>query len=229
MLLLCAGAVLLTACSPEPKNARAATYQCPMKCEGEKTYSEPGNCPVCNMKLQAATDQPVKKEESDEIPELSIYHLHSTWQTQAGENVQFEDFQGNILVAVMIYTSCKSACPRLVADMRNIHNKIDRTDGVKFLFISIDPETDTPERLREFARKNLMESSEWVFLHGSPQDVREFSNVVAVKYKKISPIDFSHSNIISVFDRNGVLVYQQEGLGVDNKEIVAKINELLAR
>lgn len=26
-------------------------YQCPMKCEGNKTYEAPGNCPVCNMKL----------------------------------------------------------------------------------------------------------------------------------------------------------------------------------
>ena len=28
-----------------------AKYQCPMKCEGDKTYDRPGNCPVCNMKL----------------------------------------------------------------------------------------------------------------------------------------------------------------------------------
>jgi transcription initiation factor IIE alpha subunit len=26
-------------------------YQCPMKCEENKMYDEPGNCPVCNMKL----------------------------------------------------------------------------------------------------------------------------------------------------------------------------------
>jgi P-type Cu+ transporter len=26
-------------------------YQCPMKCEGEKTYNAPGSCPVCNMRL----------------------------------------------------------------------------------------------------------------------------------------------------------------------------------
>ena len=26
-------------------------YQCPMKCEGDKTYMLPGNCPVCNMHL----------------------------------------------------------------------------------------------------------------------------------------------------------------------------------
>jgi hypothetical protein len=26
-------------------------YYCPMKCEGEKTYDQPGLCPVCNMHL----------------------------------------------------------------------------------------------------------------------------------------------------------------------------------
>jgi len=28
-----------------------ATYQCPMKCEGEKTYNKPGQCPTCKMDL----------------------------------------------------------------------------------------------------------------------------------------------------------------------------------
>lgn len=30
----------------------AAVYQCPMKCEGEKTYAEEGTCPECKMKLK---------------------------------------------------------------------------------------------------------------------------------------------------------------------------------
>ena len=29
-----------------------AGYQCPMKCEGDKTYAEAGNCPVCKMELK---------------------------------------------------------------------------------------------------------------------------------------------------------------------------------
>ncbi|MCE4565916.1 hypothetical protein INQ51_16475 [Maribellus sp. CM-23] len=33
-------------------NTQSGTfYQCPMKCEGEKKYKEPGVCPVCNMHL----------------------------------------------------------------------------------------------------------------------------------------------------------------------------------
>ena len=31
----------------------AAAYQCPMNCEGDKTYAEAGKCPVCNMDLKA--------------------------------------------------------------------------------------------------------------------------------------------------------------------------------
>ena len=32
-------------------------YKCPMKCEGDKTYDEQGNCPVCNMKLMPVDDK----------------------------------------------------------------------------------------------------------------------------------------------------------------------------
>jgi transcription initiation factor IIE alpha subunit len=33
------------------KREGVETYQCPMRCEGDKAYDHPGNCPVCNMKL----------------------------------------------------------------------------------------------------------------------------------------------------------------------------------
>ena len=71
-----------------------------------------------------------------------------------------------------------------------------------------------------------MDGEQWTFLQGSITDVREFANVLAVKYKEISPMDFSHSNIISVFNPQGELEHQQEGLGVDNSETLSKIIEL---
>ena len=35
---------------------KSGTYYCPMHCEGDKTYSKPGNCPVCGMNLEKAID-----------------------------------------------------------------------------------------------------------------------------------------------------------------------------
>jgi protein SCO1/2 len=169
-----------------------------------------------------------KKEFTGELPELSVYNLPSNWTNQNGEDIQLEDLKGDVVVAVMIYTTCKAACPRLVADVRRIYDKVsDKANKqVKYVFVSIDPDTDTPERMKEFAKENEMDSDQWVFLRGDIDDTREFAAVLAVSYKRISPLDFSHSNIISVFDQEGVLVHQKEGLGVDDSETIEVIEKL---
>lgn len=161
------------------------------------------------------------------ISDMSIYNLPSQWTNQDGETIQMEDLKGKVLVMVMIYTSCKSACPRLVADMRNIESRLpdNNKDNVQLVLVSIDPAVDTPERLKSFSIENKMEGDQWVFLRSTEENTREFSAVLAVNYKKISPMDFSHSNIISVFNSEGELAYQQEGLGVSSDEIIQKITE----
>lgn len=159
--------------------------------------------------------------------DISIYNLPSTWTNQHGKNLELKNLKGDVLVMVMIYTSCKAACPRLVADMRSIEEQIpkDVKKNVKLVLVSIDPDTDTPKRLKEFSIENKMEGEQWIFLRSSEENTREFAAVLAVNYKKISPLDFSHSNIISVFNSEGELVHQQEGLNVNNEETVKKITE----
>ncbi|MEP6806681.1 MAG: SCO family protein [Flavobacterium sp.] len=160
------------------------------------------------------------------ISDLSIYNLPSKWTNQNGKNIELKSLKGNVLVMVMIYTTCKAACPKLVADMRNIESRLNEKTkkNVKLILVSIDPETDTPEKLKAFSIANKMEGDSWIFLRSNEENTREFAAVLAVNYKKISPIDFSHSNIISVFNPEGELIYQQEGLGVNNDKTVDKIN-----
>lgn len=78
------------------------------------------------------------------------------------------------MVMVMIYTSCQVACPRLVADIRVIEKGIPENEKnqLKFVFVSMDPETDTPNRLKEFAIENGMDNDQLVFLRGSMEDTR---------------------------------------------------------
>ncbi|WP_066220419.1 SCO family protein [Formosa haliotis] len=174
------------------------------------------------------TSEVVKsKADSDVISEMSIYNLPSKWTNQNGEAIHLKDLKGDVLVMVMIYTTCKAACPRLVADMRNIEKRLpeDTKNKVKMIFVSIDPETDTPERLKTFAKENFMDEDPWIFLRSTEENTREFAAVLAVKYKEISPMDFSHSNIISVFNEAGELVFQQEGLGVNSDETIENIEK----
>lgn len=183
----------------------------------------------CNGKKEGnkSENKSVDKGIEKPISDLSIYNLPSKWTNQDGKTIKMENLKGKVLAMVMIYTSCKAACPRLVADMRNIEFRLPENikKNVTLVLVSIDPTTDTPERLKSFSIENKMEGDQWVFLRSTEENTREFSAVLAVNYKKISPMDFSHSNIISVFNAKGELAYQQEGLGVSSDEIVNKITE----
>ena len=186
-----------------------------------------------NVETTAAQEQG-EVTKATEISDISIYNLPETWTTQNGNDIQWKDFKGNVLVVVMIYTSCKAACPILIADMRDIRKTVDASDmphkkKVKYILVSIDPKVDTPEHLKKFAQESGMDDDQWVFLRSDEEKTREFAAVLAVNYKQISPVDFSHSNIISVFNADGELAAQQEGLGIDRTSIVQEIRKQLEK
>ena len=186
-----------------------------------------------NVETTAAQEQG-EVTKATEISDISIYNLPETWTTQNGNDIQWKDFKGNVLVVVMIYTSCKAACPILIADMRDIRKTVDASDmphkkKVKYILVSIDPKVDTPEHLKNFAQESGMDDDQWVFLRSVEEKTREFAAVLAVNYKQISPVDFSHSNIISVFNADGELAAQQEGLGIDRTSIVQEIRKQLEK
>lgn len=224
--------LVLTACKNDTSSStkEVLIYQCPMQCEGDKTYDAPGSCPVCKMELKEVELHNENEPSSNKISDLSIFNLTSTWTTQNGKELHLKDLKGEVLVMVMVYTTCKSACPRLVADMRNIKERLSETtkQNIKMVFVSIDPKTDTPERLKAFAKENQMDEEPWLFLRSTEDNTREFAAVMAVNYKQISPLDFSHSNIISVFNDSGEMVFQQEGLGVNSDATIQHIEDAVA-
>jgi protein SCO1/2 len=180
----------------------------------------------CNS-LTTTEQTSENKQKELQISDESIFNLDTKWRTEEGKEIELKELKGKTLVMVMIYTNCKAACPRLVADMKAIAEQIpaDNKKEIQYVLVSIDPDADTPEKLKKFAIDKEMDGEEWTFLQGDKNSVQEFANVLAVKYREISPIDFSHSNIISVFNQQGELIHQLEGLGVNNKETVKVIIE----
>src|SRR5690606_18980410 len=78
----------------------------------------------CNQNTKNTESVTLENTESAKISDMSIYNLPSHWTTQDGDDIELKDLQGKVLAMVMIYTSCQAACPRLVADMRNIEKQI---------------------------------------------------------------------------------------------------------
>ena len=175
----------------------------------------------CNEKKEEVVDN------VNTVPKESIFLLDSKWKNQEGKELQLRDLKGKNLVVVMIFTSCQTACPILVADMQKIAAKIDpkKTDENTMVLVSIDPDNDTPEVLKKYAEERKMDAKHWTLLTSDMESIRELANVLAVKYKKISPILFSHSNIITVFNKNGEMIKQVEGT-VNSEEVAKTVNGL---
>lgn len=147
-----------------------------------------------------------KKDEK--LSPESIYNISSKWENQNGETLTFPDFKGKVIVTAMIFTSCETACPRLVAEMKNIVQKAGKidSDNIQYVLISIDPETDSQEVMKAYLSANKIDNEYRTFIRSNEADTRKLANIM-VKYKKISPIEFSHSNIISLYSKKGILVY----------------------
>jgi protein SCO1/2 len=129
----------------------------------------------------------------------------------------------------MIFTHCTYACPRLVADIKNIADSLNGKAGeVNLVLVSFDTKRDLPARLKTFASEMGLDKN-WILLHGSENTVRTLSVLLNVQYEEDADGNFSHSNLVSLLDKNGVLQYQKEGLDAPYTESINTIRKLIGQ
>jgi protein SCO1/2 len=117
---------------------------------------------------------------AQERPWGASYIPNSTVMTQRGKPVKFYDdlVKGKIVIISFIYTSCTDICPLTTARVAQLEEKLGDMVGheVFFLSMTVDPEHDTPERLKEYAER-FGAGPGWSFVTGKPADIR------AINYK----------------------------------------------
>jgi protein SCO1/2 len=95
--------------------------------------------------------------------------------TQDGRVLQFYDdlIKDKVFVISFLFTSCRDICPLAVARLAQAQQKLGDRMGrdVFFYSISIDPERDTPERLKKYA-ETFGAGPGWTFLTGAPEDIK---------------------------------------------------------
>jgi protein SCO1/2 len=144
----------------------------------------------------------------------SLWQLDSTWTNDSGNKVQLSSLRGRVQVLVMFFASCEYACPLLVHEMKQIEAALPETVREKtgFTLISFDPQRDTPSALRTYRQAQDLGTNRWTLLQGKPDDILELAALLGVKYKKDARGQFAHSNLITVLNEDGDIVYQQVGL-----------------
>lgn len=134
---------------------------------------------------QASTQKPKppepaslpKPESGPSAPALSPaekYFSDVELINQDGEKLRFYNdvLKNKVVVINTFFTTCKSICPPMNRNFEKMQEALgDRLgNGVFLVSISVDPETDTPTRLKEYGR-SFHARPGWLFLTGKKQNV----------------------------------------------------------
>ena len=144
---------------------------------------------------------------------------------QGGRPFGSRELRGQVYVANFFFTSCASTCPALMSSMKTLQDRL-RAAGerdIHLVSISVDPERDTPERLREYASRYGADPSRWSLLAGERDRLEEVVaggfKVPVGKPEHVTPelLDIAHSGKLVLVDRRGRIrgYYGSDPTGID--------------
>ena len=165
---------------------------------------------------------------SEKLPDTSIYHIESSWQDQHGETFNITELKGQVRLVAFVYTYCEHTCPVIITRIKSIINALSKDAKKKTMvtLVSLDPERDTVERVKEYLISKELDKQNWQVLVGTPDDVLTLSTLFDVRYKPMGESDIAHSNVITLVDQQGVIRAQLRSLGESFEEMVELIEGL---
>lgn len=130
---------------------------------------------------------------------------------QDGSAFQIADTKGKVTLLYFGYTQCPDICPLTMAQITSIYRQMgDETDNIRVIFVSTDPERDTPEKLTEYL--NRFDVNFWgvqVPLANLAETLKAYGGLAEKDplAEGNSPDQYtvSHSNWIYAIDKDGNL------------------------
>ena len=158
----------------QKKQHDEAQYSCPM--HPDVKAKSPGRCPKCGMDLRVVDhkeEKPAAPSPSSSskmnIPDVELLD-------QNGRKIHFytDLVKGKTVAINFIFTTCTTICPPLGATFARVQKELGAKAGrdVHFISITVDPATDTPERLKAWGSK-FHAGDGWTFVTGSKPQVDE--------------------------------------------------------
>jgi protein SCO1 len=149
--------------------------------------------------------------------------------SQDGAPVKLTDYRGKVVALTFIFTLCANTCPVLTPMMSFVQDQLGSDFGEKIHFVSItvDPERDTPEVLKEYAQAFGANLSGWSFLTGTPDAIRDVTRRYGIFAAKTANGSIDHTFLTSIIDKRSILRVQYLGVRFDPEEFRRDLVSLL--
>jgi protein SCO1/2 len=160
---------------------------------------------------------------------LDIQVENRSFTSADGEAVALSDFHGKPLVLSMIYTSCYHICPMTVRHLSKVVDKARKAlgqDSFSVAVVGFDSQFDTPEAMRNFAKKQGVNGKGWNLLSITPEEVDALSKDIGFAYYPSSN-GFDHVIQATILDSSGKVYRQVYGQLFETPLLVDPLMELV--
>jgi protein SCO1 len=147
-----------------------------------------------------------------------------------GSNFRLSEARGKVVMLFFGYTSCPDVCPTTLAEFKQSLEEVgDKSDQVQVIFVTVDPERDTPQRVQEYVDHF---NPKFLGLSGSETELAKVWNEYGVfreivKGNSAAGYLVNHTGRVTLIDQRGNL---RVSFGFDTpvKDIVHDLKLLLA-
>ena len=129
---------------------------------------------------------------------------------RSGKSISRDDLKGKVWVASFVFTRCTGPCPQVTATMARLQSELRLTDtsDLRLVTFTVDPERDTPDDLRDYAKHYSADQDRWLFLTGKEEEIHQLLKdgfkVTAQRSKSAKAgEEFDHSSRLVVVDKRG--------------------------
>ena len=147
---------------------------------------------------------------------------------QDGRRFGFAQARGKPVLIAFIYTSCHHVCP-LIFDSVSAVQARARAQGqadLAAIFVTVDPEIDTPEILKAYALRRGADLATTVFLTGRDEDLKSVWETFGLKIKRLGRGLIDHPPLTYLADANGVVRYRYLGGVLDTEAVMVDLRTL---
>jgi protein SCO1/2 len=141
------------------------------------------------------------------------------------------DLKGRVWIANFIFSSCNAECLILSSRFAELQRLFADEPGVAFVSFSVDPQTDTPERLGQFAQRWHADPERWYFLTGDSGKLdalikNSFLLPVTrdpMEAGKLLTQKLIHTNRFAIVDRAGTVKAYVDGLQPESVSVISRL------
>jgi protein SCO1/2 len=144
---------------------------------------------------------------------------------QDGAALSKEALSNRALLVSFMFTSCPVVCPKQTAALAAVRAELSPTvrERVRFISVSVDPENDTPQALKQFAGTHHADEPGWSFVRADAAGTELLSARLAAFEPGTAPTPSAHATALYLFDRGGRLVQRYRGAPLDVSHLAREL------